>query len=97
MFCRSFFVLFLLAIVLSVILLFMDSDYQFDIFKLLNSDSLKKTAWIIVINNSDNQYPQNKQRCLTSNHWTQKIKKYNICQWKSRTWFGTGTKMWKGL
>ena len=34
MFCRSLFVLFLLAIVLSVFLLFTDSDYPFGIFKL---------------------------------------------------------------
>jgi len=33
-FCRSLFVLFLLAIVLSVLLRFMDSDYPFGIFKL---------------------------------------------------------------
>ena len=39
MFCRSPFVIFLLTIVLSVILLFMASDYPFDIFKIfLNSD-----------------------------------------------------------
>jgi hypothetical protein len=33
MFCRSLFVLFLLAIVLSLLLRFMDSDYPFGIFK----------------------------------------------------------------
>jgi len=33
-FCRSLFVLFLFAIVLSVLLRFMDSDYPFGIFKL---------------------------------------------------------------
>ena len=39
MFCRSFFVLFLLAIVLSVILRYTDSDYPFGIFKLFLSIS----------------------------------------------------------
>jgi len=34
MFCRSLFVLFLLAIVLSILLQFTDSDYPFVIFKL---------------------------------------------------------------
>jgi hypothetical protein len=34
MFCRSLFVLFLLAIVLSALLRFTDSDYPFGIFKL---------------------------------------------------------------
>ena len=34
MFCRSLFVLFLLAIVLSVLLRYTDSDYSFGIFKL---------------------------------------------------------------
>jgi len=37
MFCRSLFVLFLLAIVLSVLLRFMDYDYSFGIFTLLFS------------------------------------------------------------
>jgi hypothetical protein len=34
MFCISLFALFLLTIMLSVLLLFTDSDYHFDIFKL---------------------------------------------------------------
>jgi len=37
MFCRSLFVLFLLAIVLSVLLRYADSDYPFGIFKLFLS------------------------------------------------------------
>ena len=39
MFCRSLFVLVLLSILLSVLLLFMDSDYPFVIFKLFKSCS----------------------------------------------------------
>jgi hypothetical protein len=39
MFCRSLFVLFVLAIVMSVILRFTDSDYPFDIFIAFNSGS----------------------------------------------------------
>ena len=43
MLCRSLFVLFLLAIVLSVLLRFTDSDYSFGIFKpFLSSDLWQK-------------------------------------------------------
>jgi hypothetical protein len=47
MFCGSLFVVFHLAIVLSVILQFMDADYPFSIFKLLkNNDEEDKRKLI---------------------------------------------------
>jgi hypothetical protein len=45
MFCRSLFVLFLFAIVLSVLLLFMGSDYPFGIFSLFQT-TIYKTSHI---------------------------------------------------
>jgi len=43
-----FFVLFLLAIVLSVLLRFTDSDYPFGIFELFLNRNLFSVLWIIV-------------------------------------------------
>ena len=44
MFCRSLFVLFLLAIELSVLLRFTDSDYLFGVFKLF-LDTIRSKIW----------------------------------------------------
>jgi len=43
------------------------------------------------VNISTNQ--QNKQSPLISYHWTQK--NHAIWLWKSRSWLGTGTQMWR--
>ena len=48
MFCRSLFVLFLLAIMLSVLLRFTDSDYLFGIFKLCAHVTKDKLLVILV-------------------------------------------------
>jgi hypothetical protein len=45
MFCRSLFVLFLLAIVLSVLLRYTDYDYPFDIFKLFLQHFFRTLRW----------------------------------------------------
>jgi hypothetical protein len=88
MFCRSLFVLFLLAIVLSVLLRFTDSDYHFGIFKLsllsiceLISGHKAETydrLWKESFNSDGQQFhehQQSEQPPLISKHWTSKKKK----------------------
>jgi len=41
------------------------------------------------------QCQQNEQPPFTLTHWTQKGDNY-IWRWRSRSWLGTGTKMWRG-
>jgi len=49
-----------------------------------------------MINNSTN-YQQYEQSPLTSSHRTpKKGGDHNIWRWKSRSWLGTGTHMWRG-
>jgi len=59
MFCRSLFVFFLLAIVLSVLLPYTDSDYPFGIFKLFLGlhDSLACVILSVLLRYTDSDYP----------------------------------------
>ena len=60
MFCRSLFVLFLLAIVLFVLLSFTDSDYPFDIFELFSHNLFLFAKYICIWNIKDTNldYPK---------------------------------------